>query len=588
MGAFKEWVEKTVLAPAHEKYDLLIEAISNISFKLPEELPLFTAVQDWITEAIKSYNNWRTANFIERLRDSQTVQAVDLFYNNMPEAFKEDAAIKQFYDYRKDELTKQGMLTATDFAAGFVGTQMANAIWLVTNKAKPYVLEWLDTFGEAYNLRTEELDAMKKLAGSGEFGLNAIVSFMLGVTLYPTIGAYMQPKIDHITQSAYASDPAKIVAENFLIPLMYRFPENKDLYVAILKRNGYDDDQIKIFMDSYLFYPSAQDLVTWQAREVFEVDAIEKYGLMAEFENLDLSGFSKAGINEEQAGNYWKAHWQHPAWRAIIEMAHRGLLTGKGDLPAPPATREEWLERDAAAQKEVYEWFRLVEVPPYWRDKMFSTIFKPLTRVDVRRMWDLRVIDRQTVYNTYRQLGYNDEAAEQMTLFTIVYELANDLKARYSKGWLGIEEVRTLIAGTGMPSERVEEWVQMVVSAGKGERLAKEKDLTKAEIVKGVKKEVITIEEGKDLLLDLGYDEWEAAFILAIEIEAMTGSPHTYLEFKQLTTLKKKATGDKCKLIPPKLLELEKEYIADPNDTVIATRYREELKKWREECKNEP
>jgi len=69
-----------------------------------------------------------------------------------------------------------------------------------------------------------------------------------------------------------------------------------------------------------------------------------------------------------------------------------------------------------------------------------------------------------------------------------------------------------------MSAERVEELIQTKVKAVASEKMAKERDLTMAQIVKGVKKAVISRDEGSSLLQDMGYDPYEATYILAIEI----------------------------------------------------------------------
>ncbi|GAI79021.1 unnamed protein product, partial [marine sediment metagenome] len=61
-----------------------------------------------------------------------------------------------------------------------------------------------------------------------------------------------------------------------------------------------------------------------------------------------------------------------------------------------------------------------------------------------------------------------------------------------------------------MPADRVEEIIETKVKAAEPERVATEKDLTKSEIVKGVKVEHITRDEGIEVLMDLGYEEDEA------------------------------------------------------------------------------
>ena len=280
-----------------------------------------------------------------------------------------------------------------------------------------------------------------------------------------------------------------------------------------LKDQGWTDERIEALKFFTLFYPSADDLVHWQAREVFEPDMVTKYGLRDELGNLQRDAFYKAGMDDEQIDNYWMAHWEHPELRTVIEMLRRTDFT----------------------EEDMREWFRLVEIPPYWRDKLIQISYEVPTRVDVRRWWDMRTIDEERLREIYAQQGYHGKDLDDYVLWTKVYVAFPDLMARWKNGWITIDQVRSQLIGLGMPPSRVEEMIQQKIEPEAPARTAKEKDLTKTEIYKGVKKEVITWGEGLELLMDLGYDEEEADYILTINVESLTGSPHNFDEFKAIT-----------------------------------------------------
>jgi len=286
-----------------------------------------------------------------------------------------------------------------------------------------------------------------------------------------------------------------------------------------LKDQGWTDERIEALKFFTLFYPSANDLVHWQAREVFEPDMVTKYGLRDELGSLQRDAFYKAGMNDEQIDNYWMAHWEHPELRTVIEMLRRTEFT----------------------EDDMREWFRLVEIPPYWRDKLIQISYEVPTRVDVRRWWDMRTIDEERLRGIYAQQGYHGKDLDDYVLWTKVYVAFPDLMARWKNGWITIDQVRSQLIGLGMPPSRVEEMIQQKIEPEAPARTTKEKDLTKTEIYKGVKKEVITWGEGLELLMDLGYDEEEADYILTINVESLTGSPHSFDEFKAITNKYRKS-----------------------------------------------
>ncbi len=268
--------------------------------------------------------------------------------------------------------------------------------------------------------------------------------------------------------------------------------ENWDEVKDDLKHQGWDDNRIKALEFVTLFYPSPQDLVNWQAKEVFEPEMVSRYGLDDELEKIDKEPFYKAGMTDEQIRNFWRAHWEHASWIQVVEMLRRAQLT----------------------EDEVRDWFRLVEIPPFWRDKLIAISWAVPTRVDVRRWWDMRTIDEARLREVYTAQGYHDKDLEDYVLWTKVYVAFPDLIARWRNGWLTLEEVKAELAGYGMPADRVDEMLETKMKAVAPERTAGERDLTKSDIYKGIKADRLTRAEGIELLIDLGFDEDEADVLL--------------------------------------------------------------------------
>jgi len=89
------------------------------------------------------------------------------------------------------------------------------------------------------------------------------------------------------------------------------------------------------------------------------------------------------------------------------------------------------------------------------------------------------------------------------------------------------------------------------------ERVAKERDLTKSEIYRLVKKDIITWDQGLTFLTGMGYDSTEADYILQVNVGA-TSSPETYLEMKRIVESYKRSQGMEAKEVPQEVIEAEK------------------------------
>ena len=278
-----------------------------------------------------------------------------------------------------------------------------------------------------------------------------------------------------------------------------------------LKRRGYIDDKFfydymeqwgynRVWADHLLSateaFPALQDVIRFYAREAFEPDMIKRYGLRDELPPYAGTLFEKLGVPKEIADLYWISHWEHATWMQVVEMLRRGQLT----------------------EAEVREWFRVVEIPPYWRDKLIAISYEVPTRVDVRRWWDLRTIDEVRLREIYAWQGYHGKDLDDYVLWTKVYTAFPDLIARWKNGWISLDDVRDELTGLGMPAERVDQLIETKIKATAAERTTKERDLTKSDIYKGVKQGRITRAEGMELLMDLRFSEFEADYLLAINI----------------------------------------------------------------------
>ena len=257
-----------------------------------------------------------------------------------------------------------------------------------------------------------------------------------------------------------------------------------------MQKLGYNKQQADKFEQSNFYYPSPSDLVSWQAREVFEPDMVEKYGLDNELEGVEREAFYRAGMTDEQIRNYWRAHWEHPSYRRMAEMLHRGEVT----------------------EQDMWEWFRVVEVPPFWREKLINIAYRPYTRVDVRRMFDTGTLDWTSMVQAYLDYGYNQERAQNMAEFTSVFYIDDD----FMRGDLSEEGVKKYLAERKVPTNTINKVMTTLQKKKELVTRPEERNLTRSQIEKLYKRQLATKEEIKKKLGEIGYDKREVEMIISI------------------------------------------------------------------------
>ncbi len=366
-----------------------------------------------------------------------------------------------------------------------------------------------------------------------------IVIIMAVAMAIQTASTIWQPGIK---QMNYAEERAAQTFRFDPISVITAWRRDKAKYAGLfddLKDLGFSDDRIEALKFVTLFYPAPADLIRWQAREVFEPDMIARYGLDSEFAAIDKEPFYKAGMTDEQILNYWRAHWEHASWQQVVEMLHRGLMT----------------------EEQVRDWFRVVEIPPFWRQLLIDSAYTWPTRVDVRRWWDMRTIDEAELRRLYSGMGYRGVNLDNYVLWTKVYVAFPDLMARWTKGWITEADVRSELTGLGMPADRVDEMIQTKIKKTVPEPIDEAKKVSQTAIIKWVKEDTEgRWNQGIDLLMDLGYDEAGARFVLDAYIADM-GSPETFEDWKQLTAGYRRAAGMTTPAFNAKLREAAAELV---------------------------
>jgi len=172
--------------------------------------------------------------------------------------------------------------------------------------------------------------------------------------------------------------------------------------VERFKDLGYNPQDAEALADLKFYIPPPQDLITMAVRDVFNPERVKEFKQDEDFPDEFAFWAEQQGINRDWAEKYWQAHWVLPSVQMGYEMLHRRVID------------EQQLRNLMSAQ----------DIIPGWRDALIAISYSPYTRVDIRRMYDVDVLNEQQVFEAYQDIGYDKEKARKLTNFTI--ELAGD------------------------------------------------------------------------------------------------------------------------------------------------------------------
>lgn len=195
----------------------------------------------------------------------------------------------------------------------------------------------------------------------------------------------------------------------------------------------------------------------------------------------------------------------------------------------------------------------------YTKEAQVEFKFKPFTSAVAANMYNLMLFDEDDLYNNFLEQDWPESEAGMLTMYTILIQELPRLRLMYEKGVITGEQMVQELMKIEVPELSARALVQKTYDELQIERLSHEKDLTKAEIIKGAKNNVLTPREAAELLQGIGYDENEAYYILAINKVVSAGDPEGYWDMRRVTESYKKARGEKALDIPDELIMLEKQ-----------------------------
>jgi hypothetical protein len=210
---------------------------------------------------------------------------------------------------------------------------------------------------------------------------------------------------------------------------------DEKLLIAIYELNGVRDKGIQeSFFAMRHILPGVDDLIRFAVREAFDIQIINKFqyadeipknienfvaqqGLAGETGTVKPASMGIDGKPDPERPAtwfdlYWFAHWELPSLTQGYDMLHR-LYPNSPHGPSPDVKGG-----NAFVDADIDLLLKSQDIPPYWRNRLKAISYLPLTRVDVRRMYQVGTLELDEVYHAYRAIGYNDENAENLTEFT--------------------------------------------------------------------------------------------------------------------------------------------------------------------------
>ncbi|MDA1264430.1 MAG: hypothetical protein O2816_05050 [Planctomycetota bacterium] len=285
-----------------------------------------------------------------------------------------------------------------------------------------------------------------------------------------------------------------------IIELLRREDLDEAEAVARLSDLGYTETSSLMLRRLTETLPPLQDVLRWAVREVFTPEIRQRFQLDEDFPADVLPFARRLGFSDENTRNEWASHWVLPSLTAGYEMLHRAPETG-------------------ITEQDLDLLLRAQDVMPFWREPLKAIAFRPWTRVDVRRMHKLGVLDDAALVRAYLDLGFDQTRAEGLADFTVRLNsdeadagaepfrasLRSRAQSLFLAGVIGEQELGTILADLGHTADQVAAFVAESAFVLEAESAQDVRQAVRGLFVRGF----WTEEQAMARLLDLGFDQAE-------------------------------------------------------------------------------
>lgn len=183
---------------------------------------------------------------------------------------------------------------------------------------------------------------------------------------------------------------------DFLMAMWLREIITEPAFDFGLSQQGFNEEYAKGIKELAFFIPPVQDLITMSVREVFTPSIRAENRQDENFPPDFAKWAAQQGVSEFWAKNYWAAHWQLPSVQMGFQMLHRQEID----------------------EDKLRNLMQALDIMPGWVDPLIAISFTPITRVDIRRLNRLELLEGPALRKAYRDIGYNVENAELLSTFT--------------------------------------------------------------------------------------------------------------------------------------------------------------------------
>lgn len=352
------------------------------------------------------------------------------------------------------------------------------------------------------------------------FGAQAGMAVSQGL---PIIGSLISP-FERATQyMANYNTPVLVPNEFVLATLLFRGELTESHWFDLMKMLGYDGITATRFLQAMKQLPSKTDQVRYVVKEAYTPEILGnllgKEGLEppAEF----IKQMTRLGFSEADARREWIAHYD-PLGRTEFEEMFQRLNPDQLKYKSEDLAKLGLNADDIAVNFELLKkFYKIKDIYSGIRERMALISYKPLARVDIRRLEDFDLIEPEMLEFYNREIGYSPRDAKLLTQFTILSNVLSDLKPLLLDGSINLQDGERILLENGASPQQAKKLIARLERFASAKKAKADRDLAITDYLEAYAIEYYDRATTKAELIKLGLDEKEAELKIAIREHRM-------------------------------------------------------------------
>lgn len=243
----------------------------------------------------------------------------------------------------------------------------------------------------------------------------------------------------------------------------------KDLHDIKLEMMGYNPYTVDVIRQLYHYIPPVPDIIHMGIRNVFNPEIVTRFDLLGDYPAAFEHAAAQQGVSKEWAQKYWEAHWIVPGRSEAFEMFQRTIDKPLDEHADKITLSDGTTVYNIIGKDTLNLLLREVDTPPFYRDKVTQVAYHPLTRIDIRRLNKVGLLNHAGVERAYLDLGYTHEHAKMLADFTqelnatatksqavpLVAGLQRKVLELYVTDKLSLDQVKTTLTDLGFTDAEI-------------------------------------------------------------------------------------------------------------------------------------